>query len=222
MMVTMKKRRKISSAAALREEEGAAPRDQESGRSHRSRAVWEQEARLAQAVGPASAADCPLAPQPADLELGALPAARAELPSARALPRLVAQPRVPLLVWALRSVAPDQLRVPLEAQRRRRQKARLDPPVQERAKRVSPPAPAKQVARDPGVGRRPGRQVLGRAEPERQRAGNRPPAVGALPGPKGAPSRVDAAGGARRPSQKAVPAGNPFFDPCAAPKARLL
>jgi hypothetical protein len=41
MTVTMKRRRKISSVAALREEEEAVRKDQGSGRSHRSpAAVW--------------------------------------------------------------------------------------------------------------------------------------------------------------------------------------
>ena len=187
-MPTTRKRRKISSAAALPEEDGAGQRGPGSGRSHRSQAaVWEAPAVLLAegAVAPLSAVRPRLRP-PVDSELallGVQPARR----SAPALLRLPGPPpsdRALLGQLPLRGLRP---RSPAGAQRKRRRKR-------------GNPARAKPVARDPEVKRRPRKPALGRAGPGRRPAGNHPPEP---------PSPADAVKAARKPGR--VARGGRFF-----------
>lgn len=198
MMRTTKKRRKISSAAELREEDGVGQRGPGSDRSHHSpAAAWEalavalaEAAPVARAVAPVMAAVHPRARRPVDLELEALRGTPAAPHSAPAQPRR----GVPQVRGAAR----------------RRQKARRSPPGGENLEAGSLPARERRVSRGREVGRRPGRQAVGRAGGGRRGGENPPPSVGAVPGPEGPPGPADAAAAAKKLGHGVAPGGR-FF-----------
>lgn len=199
MRVRTKKKRRISSAAALREVEGAVPKDQESARSHPlpvagsvaqvAALVAEEPAGRPPAVA-GSAAFLRLAQPPAN-RVGALPVAPPALHlEARHLPLVAAGQAARVL--AAQARLPDPRAAAPEAPRRRQPRALLSPPAEESRGEGNPPAGASQPNRAQVVGKqaerravpkraRPGSRVAG--EPKRARPGATPaPDRGAAPG----------------------------------------
>lgn len=219
MMGTTRKRRKISSAAALREEDGAGQKDPESDRSRRSPAAgWEalavrlaEPAPVVRAVAPVTVAVQLPARRPVDWELEALPGTPAVPRTAPAQPRLVEGPVAESApVGRLPQRGPQAVpQAPVA--RRGRQKARLGPPVAEKLVAGSLPSPARRASRAQVVERQSGKQrverlAFGREGLGRRAAGNPPPGVGPAPG------RAEVAGDARRLGQGVAPGGR-FFSP---------
>jgi hypothetical protein len=207
MMGTTKRRKKISSAGALREEEGVGQRDPGSGRSQPWQAVaWEAPA----VVRPVAPAAYHRVRRGADSAPAAAPGTPDVFHRDRARLRPVVELRQEQALVG-QPLAPDLRRVPPAGVRgRKRQKARRDRPGGENPGDARLRRPARQVAPAPGAGRKPARPALGKAEPGRQ-PGNRLPAVEVAPAPGKPPSRVEAAEAARRRGQGVAPTGSRFL-----------
>jgi hypothetical protein len=195
-MRTTRKRKRISSVAELREEEGAGRRARGNCRNRlRPAAVREAPAvEEARAAAPASVVVQPLAERPVD-------SAVAGHPPALAAPRS-AQPRLERALQAGQAQVGQRLpRDPLEAApavaRRRPRKALRGPQAGRSQERESLPVPARQVALEPR--KRPESRAARRLEPGKVGPGR--PERRSPPGPGGPPSRADAAGEARRQGQ---------------------
>jgi hypothetical protein len=201
MMPTMRKRRKISSAVALREEEGGGRKDQGSDRNHRSRAEGWEAPQVVQGVPVGRAAVRRTAAgqrQPVGLELEPRPQGPAEPRLAPVHPRLVEPlveqaPAARLLVQGpLRVLAEGRLRKP--------------PPGREKREAERRRAPEKQAKRDQGVRKRQRRrQALERAVP------GRPQRENCLPAAERLPRHANAAGEPGKPGQGVAPGGSFSF-----------
>jgi hypothetical protein len=200
MMLTTKRRKKISSAAELREEEGVGQKAPGNDRNQLSRAaVWEasgaEPVEVARVAAPLSAAVHPLAPRTLGL-VRAHPGALAALRSAQPrLERVLLEEPPPVHRLPVRD---PQGVPPVVAQRRRPQRARPASPAGKNPRESQ--LPARQLAQEPGRSRRrrrrqaARRQEPGKAGPGRQQRVN-------PPDPEAPPSRADAAEEARRQGQ---------------------
>jgi hypothetical protein len=234
MTRTTKKRRKISSAAELREEDVVGQRGPESDRNQLSpvegwealAAVLAEAAPVARAGAQVSAAACPLARRPAawDRALPRMQGVRRSAPGQRPLVEgegaeqaLVDQLVAPGLPAALRAPGTERLRKP-----------RRDPPPGKSPEAERLPRGERRANRAQAVERPPGKQARERKGPERvehekPQAGNPLPAVEAAPGREEPQNRAAVAEAvARSPRQKGVPGGRFLLTPCAFAEARLL
>ena len=194
-MRTTRRRKKISSAEALREEEGAGQKVRERGRSRHSQA----EVPEALLVGVALPGEPAQAAGPAwlrDLRRGALEEAPPALPrEARSAP--VQHRRVGLALWEQALAA----RRPVSGQPAVH-RARVAGSRQVAAAK-SLPVLARQPKPAPGVGRRRKRPAAKRAAPRRREHGKlRPSAAGRSP--RGRPNHADRAVAARNRGPRAA------------------
>ncbi len=197
--------------AALREVEGAAPKDQESGRSHPLPAagsgaqVAEEPAGRPPAVG-GSAAFLRRAQRPAD-RVGALPVASlAAHLEARHRPLVAAGPAARALSAQAR--LPDPPAAAPEAPRRRQPRTLRSPPAEGSRWEGNPPAGASQPNRAQVVGKQAERRAVPkRALPRSRVAGEAKrarPVAAPVPAPRAGPSPAEAA---RAPVRGAAPGG---------------